>query len=286
MINMNLGVLFNTDRLDSVHFLEYARRLDELGYESLWLPELFTRDPYTASAFILANTQQIMLATGIANIYGRDAVATITAASTLQEMSEGRFILGLGVSNPQLNTARGHDWQNPIEKVHNYLAAMQAVKMSTQQIKAPVHIAAHGPKMLAAAADIADGANTYLMPAAHAGVARAALGDKALNTMLFCLADENPETARSTARKAIGYYMGLDYYHRAWRAFGFDDTDFTNGGSDKLVDAVVAWGSMDAIRERILGQQNQGATRVVIIPLGAGLGGQPDWNLLTELARG
>ena len=283
---MNLGVLFNTDRLGSVHFLEYARRVDELGYESLWLPELFTRDPYTASAFILANTQQIMLATGIANIYGRDAVATVTAASTLQEMSEGRFILGLGVSNAQLNAARGHAWQNPIHKVQSYLAAMQAVKMSTHQIAAPVHIAAHGPKMLATVAQVADGANTYLMPVAHAGKARAVLGDKALNTMLFCLADENPETARATARKAIAFYVGLDYYHRAWREFGFGDTDFANGGSDKLVDAIVAWGNVETIRERILQQQNQGATRVVVIPLGAGLGGQPDWNLLTELAQG
>ena len=94
---MKLGVLYNTDKLDGHAFVEYARRVDDLGFESLWLPELFTRDPYTASAFLLANTQQVMLASGIANIYGRDPLATVSAASTLQEMSEGRFILGLGV---------------------------------------------------------------------------------------------------------------------------------------------------------------------------------------------
>ncbi|NKB99153.1 MAG: LLM class flavin-dependent oxidoreductase [Pseudomonadales bacterium] len=106
----NLGVLFNTDRLDRAGFLDYAKRIDELGYESLWLPELFTRDPFTASAYILANTTSVNLATGIANIYGRDPVATVTASSTLQEMSDDRFILGLGVSNAGLNKARGHAW--------------------------------------------------------------------------------------------------------------------------------------------------------------------------------
>ena len=104
----NLGVLFNTDRLDRNGFLDYAKRVDDLGFESLWLPELFTRDPFTAAAYILANTKSVNLATGIANLYGRDAVATVTTASTLQEMSENRFILGLGVSNAGLNLSLIH----------------------------------------------------------------------------------------------------------------------------------------------------------------------------------
>lgn len=281
---MNLGVLFNTDRLDQPAFVEYARRIDELGYDSLWLPELFTRDPFTAAAFLLANTQQLMLATGIANIYARDAVATVSAASTLQEMSDGRFILGLGVSNAGLAQARGHSWQNPVSRMGEYLAAMQAVKLTSHQATYDVHIAAHGPKMLELAHQHAQGANTYLMPPAHVTQARQALGEKALNTMLFCLADENPASARATARKSIAFYMGLDYYHRAWRQFGFSDDDFDQGGSDALIDAVVAWGSMQQIKARIQQQFDLGATRVVLIPIGAGLGGQPDWDLLAALA--
>lgn len=281
---MNLGVLFNTDRLDQIQFLEYARRIDELGYESLWLPELFTRDPFTAAAYLLANTQQIMLATGIANMYGRDPLATVSAASTLQEMSDSRFILGLGVSNQQLNASRGHAWQSPVEKTRQYLTAMGEVKLTSPQYDFETHIAAHGPSMLATAKDLANGANTYLMPRQHVIEARNTLGDKTLNTMLFCLADESAESARATARKSIAYYLGLDYYHRAWRTFGFDDDDFTNGGSDALIDELVAWGSIDAIRQRIDEQVANGASRVVIIPLGAGLGGKPDWDLLTALA--
>lgn len=282
---MQLGVLFNTDRLERIEFLNYAQRIDELGFESLWLPELFTRDPFTASAYILANTKQVNLATGIANLYGRDAVATVTASSTLQELSQGRFILGLGVSNAGLNQARGHTWSNPVTKLREYLDAMSKVKMTTFQAAFPVHVAAHGPKMLAAVAELADGANTYLMPPEHVNQARAALGDKTLNTMLFCLLDENPDSARATIRKAIGYYMGLDYYHRAWRGFGFTDEDFTDGGSDRLIDSVVAWGNIGQIRARLADQAKRGADRIVVIPMGAGMGGQPDWQLLELLSE-
>ncbi len=157
--------------------------------------------------------------------------------------------------------------------------------MTTTQSSFPIHVAAHGPKMLATVAKLADGANTYLMPPDHVNQARTALGDKTLNTMLFCLLDENPDTARATIRKAVGYYMSLDYYHRAWRAFGFTDEDFANGGSDQLIDAVVAWGSIETISARLQDQTERGANRIVIIPLGAGMGGQPDWRLLELLSE-
>jgi probable F420-dependent oxidoreductase len=208
---MQLGALFNTDRLDHAQFLAYASRLDSLGYESLWLPELFTRDPFAAAGFLLAGTKRIKLATGIANIYARDPTATVTAAATLQELSEGRFILGLGVSNPGLNKARGHVWKNPVSKLSEYLQAMAGVRLSSPQPEYPIHVAAHGPKMLAAVAELADGANTYLMPLTHVSRSRQILGDdRALNTMLFCMREEDPERARATARKAIAVYVGLD----------------------------------------------------------------------------
>lgn len=282
---MTLGILFNTDRLAAAEFVTYAQRLDSMGFESLWLPELFTRDPFAASGFLLSETNQIKLASGIANIYARDPVATVSAASTLQELSDGRFILGLGVSNVGLNKARGHTWANPVEKLESYLGAMQKVQLSSPQPPFPVHVAAHGPKMLATVSRLADGANTYLMPREHVTQSRTALGaDAQLNTMLMCLDDDNPETARATVRKALEFYIGLDYYHRAWRSFGFADDDFANGGSDALIDAIVAWGTVDAVRNRIQQQLDLGASRVVVIPLGAGQGGQPNWGLLEALA--
>ncbi len=284
-MQQNLGVLFNTDRLDHTAFVSYAQQVERLGFGAVWLPELFTRDPYAAAGYLLANTSTLRVATGIANIYGRDALATVAASATLQELSEGRFMLGLGVSNAALNKARGHSWQNPVSKLREYLNAMAEVKLTSPQPDFPVSVAAHGPKMLACAADLADGANPYLMPVQHAQRAAGILGpDKALNTMLFCLDDTNPASARATARKALAYYIGLDYYHRAWRDFGFTQDDFTDGGSDPLIDAVVAWGSHAQIRQRIDDQFRAGATSVVIIPIGAGQGGAPNWALLEALA--
>ena len=283
---MALGVLFNTDRLDQQQFLAYGQKIEALGYESLWLPELFTRDPYAAAGILLGQTKRLKLASGIANIYGRDPQATVAGATTLQELSNGRFILGLGVSNAGLNQARGHQWQKPLSKLENYLSAMQDIKLTSPQIPVPIAVAAHGPKMLALTAKFGHGANTYLMPQNHVAFARDKLGaDLQLNTMLFCLLESDPNKARQTARKAIQYYLGLDYYHRAWRDFGFEDSDFKDGGSDRLIDEVVAWGDIDAINHRISNQFDQGASRVVIIPLGAGQGGAPNWELLEQVAQ-
>jgi alkanesulfonate monooxygenase SsuD/methylene tetrahydromethanopterin reductase-like flavin-dependent oxidoreductase (luciferase family) len=105
----------------------------------------------------------------------------------------------------------------------------------------------------------------------------------AVSPMMMCLRSEDPTEARRLCRRAIGYYTTLDYYHRAWRTLGFDDDDFADGGSDRLIDAIIAWGSIDEIRERLAAQRAAGAARVVVIPLNARGGGQPDWDLLSEL---
>ena len=279
-----IGVLFNTDRLDRKEFIGFTKRLDELGAESLWLPELFTREPFATAGYLLAATEKLTLATGIANVYARDAVATVAASSALAELSDGRFILGLGVSNPGLNKARGHQWVPPVTKLREYLTAMKAVKLTGPQIDFPVHIAAHGPKMQAAAAELADGVNTYIMPVEHVAATRAAIGPAStLNTMLMCLDEADPTVARGAARKALAYYTGLDYYHRAWRTMGLRDADFENGGSDRLIDAIVAWGDIRQIRARVAQQFEAGASRVVVVPLGVGTGGATNWRLLEGL---
>ena len=114
------------------------------------------------------------------------------------------------------------------------------------------------------------------MPAKHVTVAREILGEQpALNTMLFALLEEDPHRARTAARKAVGYYVDLDYYQRAWRALGFENADFADGGSDRLIDSIVAWGSIEQINARTAEQFNRGASRVIVIPLGIGLKGIP-----------
>ena len=282
----DLGVLFNTDRMDARALTGFVQRLEALGFGSFWVPELFGREPFALAAALLARTERIAVATGIANVYARDPVACHAAASTLTEFSPGRFWLGLGVSNTGLNEARGgHAWQPPVRKMRGYLEAMQNVRLTTPAPNYPTYVAAHGPRLLNLAGTAASGANTYLMTVDHTAGARRAIGrEPVLNTMLMCLLCEDPALARAQARKAIAYYVTLDYYHRAWRDLGFDDADFADGGSDRLVDSLVAWGDMDAVRARIAEHRAAGASRAVIIPLNAAGGGAPDWQLLEALA--
>ena len=112
----NLGVIATTEAMGSAALTNYSIKLEELGYESLWLPELFGREPVATAAYLLGQTTQLKVATGIVNVYVRDACAMAQTRQTLAELSAGRFILGLGVSNPGLNETRGHVWQMPLPK--------------------------------------------------------------------------------------------------------------------------------------------------------------------------
>ncbi len=283
---MDIGVLFNTDRMSGTEFIDYAKRLDGAGVASMWLAELFGREPFAAAGAILANTENIRVGTAIANIYVRDAVAAAAASATLAELSGNRFELGLGVSNRGLNESRGHTWTAPAPRLTKYLDDLRSAKIAVPENRYPVYVAAHGPKMLEAAAGGADGVFTYLMNTEHTARTKSGLpAETTVSPMMMCLLCEDPDEARRLARKAVGYYMGLDYYHRAWRTLGFDDDDFAGGGSDALIDSIIAWGSIDDIHQRLADQGQAGAGQVVVIPLNPAGGGQPDWNLLEQLSR-
>ena len=188
---------------------------------------------------------------------------------TLAELSAGRFILGLGVSNPGLNQMRGHVWQMPLPKMKSYLAAMveASVDAPKPDEPAPLYIAAHGPKLQTLGANHADGIITYLMPPLHTRASRQHIG---LNTNLTVvspfLLESNPIKARARSRKALQYYMTLDYYRREWSQLGFDEDDFIDGGSDRLIDTLVGWGDKDALEERLNTYYTEGADRVIAMP--------------------
>jgi probable F420-dependent oxidoreductase len=188
---------------------------------------------------------------------------------TLAELSGERFILGLGVSNVGLNTTRGHDWQMPLPKMRTYLDAMDAatIEAPAPARPAPLYIAAHGPRLQALGAERTDGIITYLMPPEHTAASRARIGSTAvLNVVSPFLAESDPATARAKARKALQYYVTLDYYHREWSKLGFSSADYVDGGSDRLIDALVGWGDEDALRKRVAAYREAGANRVVIMP--------------------
>jgi len=284
------GVLAFMDRLSRDELVAVARRLEELGYEELWLPDLFGREIFVTASFLLAHTSRIRVATGIAHVYARDAMAAAQAARTLAELYDGRFILGLGVSHPPAAELRGHIWIPPLRKLRSYLEAIAAAKvMSPEPVReAKVYIAAHGPKLLALAASSADGANTYLMPPEHTREAREILGpDKALNVVLPCCLCADAERARQVGRKGLALYLGLPAYHRQWARFGLADEDLAGGGSDRLVDALIAWGDEAAIRERIAAHLAAGASQIEVLPLNPEpKPSGPHWGILEALAPG
>jgi len=263
------GILAFTDDKDSEALADYAQYIEALGYPALWLPDLLGRDLFTTAAFILDRTERLQVGTAIANVYGRDAFAAARAARTLAELYAGRFVLGLGVSHPQVAEARGHVWEPPVKKLRRYLEeiARSQVRSPEPEIRAPIYIAAHGPKLLALASKQADGANTYLMPVPHTRNAREILGvGPALNVVLPCCLCEDPELARRLARKGLSAYMELPSYHAQWARFGYSAEDLEAGGSDRLIDGLVAWGSEEAIRQRIAEHIAHGATRVIVLP--------------------
>jgi probable F420-dependent oxidoreductase len=280
------SIISYTDGM-AVQELEAAvQRIEELGYDSFWVTEFTGRDPYTTAAHVLARTERIKVATGIANVYSHDAVVAAQNRQTLAELSGGRFVLGLGVSHPPMAAMHGAEWVPPLRKMRAYLDAMEATRVDSPPgpAPAPIWLAANGPRLLELVAERLDGANTYLLPPAHTRRAREILGpDKRLNVVLPCCLCEDPVRARKIARSALAIYMPLPAYQNEWRRWGFEESDWADGGSERLIDMIVAWGDEAAIRARAAEYEAAGASHIAVSaynPEGRGL----PWKLLEALA--
>ncbi|WP_340317965.1 TIGR03620 family F420-dependent LLM class oxidoreductase [Rhizorhabdus argentea] len=251
---------------------KFAHRVDALGYSALWMPDAFGRDIFITSSLLLANTQKLILATGISSIYSRDAVASAMAANALNEMSDGRFILGLGVSHPQVvEGVRGHDYSKPIAAMRSYLEGIAKAPYyaAPPAEKTPIVLAALRGKMLELSRDAADGAHSFNVNPDHTARAREILGPgKLLCVEQKLILETDPQKARSIARAELKLYFGLDNYLNSWRAMGFTDEEFANGGSDHLVDSIVAWGDEAALRKRIQDHLDAGADHVCFKAVG------------------
>jgi probable F420-dependent oxidoreductase len=249
-----------------------ANRIERLGFESVWLLDSFSRDPYVTAGFILGSTTRLKVGTGIATVYSRDAMATVQARETLSEYYPGRFLLGLGASNETIARMRGATWIAPLTKMTGYLEAMANTQLAHPKPEnlAPLHLAAHAPGLQKLAVKHARGIITWILPADSIRPARVNIGpDLEITSNFPCVVSEDAEKARKIGRDFMDFYIGLDYYQRADRAVGFEDADFLNGGSDRLIDAIVAWGSPQKIRERVEDYARAGSTRIVLSPIRA-----------------
>jgi probable F420-dependent oxidoreductase len=285
-----LGVWTWLDAFKAHDAAEFARKIESWGYTALWIPEAVGRDPFALIGYLAAHTEKLVFCTGIANIYARDAMTMKATRKTLAELAPGRFVLGLGVSHAHLVTnQRGHEYRKPVPVMREYLDAMdKALYMGTEpDEEAPIVLAALRTLMLKLAAKRTAGAHPYFVPPEHTARARETLGPDAwLCPEQMVLRETDPEKARKIARQNMAVYIGLPNYQNNLRELGFGDDDFANGGSDRLVDAIVAWGDEKAIRDRIQAHRDAGASHVCIQPFRADGVPGPDQDLLEALAPG
>jgi probable F420-dependent oxidoreductase len=267
---------FVLDQQPSAQAAETAAEIESLGYGAVWIPEAVGRDPLVHAALLLSGTERLVVATGIASIYARDAMAMSAGHRTLTEAFPERFLLGLGVSHaPMVEGFRGHSYGPPVATMRAYLDAMDAaLYMAAPPATEPRRcIGALGPKMLALAAEKTWGAHPYNVTAEHTASAREILGpDRLLAPELAVVLDTDPASARAAAREHLAIYLGLPNYLNNLRRLGFDDADFGDGGSDRLVDAVVPWGDEARIAAAVAEHHGAGADHVcvqVIVPRGS-----------------
>lgn len=284
-----LAVWLNTIGYTSAQIVAFARRLEGWGYGTLWINDGMGSDPMVLAAKILASTERLQVALGVANIHSRDATTMLGGQMGLNEQWGGRFLLGMGVSHPFIvEGMRGGTYGKPLASMRAFLEAMRAIQYAgPPPAEKPVTvIAALGPKMLELARDLADGAHPFATTPEHTAMARGILGPgKLLLVEQKVLLETDPAIARPIGRGLASGLSSIPNYRRSMERMGFGEADFADGGSDKLADALLAWGDVAAIRARIEAHFAAGADQVAVqvMPKGGALMTAEDEQVLAEL---
>ena len=282
-----LGILGFLDAFSGAEVAQFAQKIERLGYSVLWVPEVMGREIFSLSSHVLSRTDHLIVGTGVAIVYTYEPIAAANATRTLAELFEDRFILGLGVSNKGYNARRGIGYEKPVTFMRDYLVKMKAAPYSAPapQHEAPIVLAGMMPRMLNLAATETNGTLTYFTTTEQVRRVRAAIGPAPwLCAIQVVLLETDATKARSLARRYMQTYLAIDHYLHRLRGLGFGDEDFANGGSDCLVDAIIAWGDEDKIRGRLAEQFQAGASHVSIIPLNPRGGARPDERAIEALA--
>ena len=269
-----VGIWAALDGIPAQEVLTFARAVEDLGFPAFWINEGSGREPFALLGSLARVTSGITLGLGVATIYARDAMAARAGARTVNDLADGRFVMGLGVSHRSSANARGHEYDAPLPVMRAYLDAYEAGPWTGPAVEEPsLVLAALGPKMLALAATRTAGAFPYLVSASMVRTARQTLdaavgaGDERplLIASLPAVLGAGPGV-REAARITIGRYMGQINYRNNLARGGFTDADMDTV-SDRLVDALVATGGADDLRARIAAMHEAGADHVTVIPL-------------------
>ncbi|HLM64018.1 MAG TPA: TIGR03620 family F420-dependent LLM class oxidoreductase [Acidimicrobiales bacterium] len=247
---------------------EIAAQVDDQGWGTLWIPEAIGREAMSHAGLLLDATNRLVVATGVANVWSRAATAAAAAQRLLADDSGGRFLLGLGVSHePMVEGMLHQSYEKPLAKMASYLDEIDdAFSTAPAPPEDPPRVlAALGPRMLRLAAKRAWGALTYFVPVDHTPVARDVLGEgPMLMVSQAAVVTTDPSVARETGRRWMQIYLGLPNYTNNLRRLGWGDEDLSGGGSDRLVDALVAWGDVDAVAARVAEHRDAGADHVCL----------------------
>mgnify|MGYP005811310331 CR=1 FL=1 len=282
------GVFTFTDQLDGAQLAELAQRVERLGYSTLWYPEAFNYETFAVGGYLLGHSSTLVVASGIANIYARDPAAAVMGCNSLNALYGGRFVLGLGVSHaPLVADVRGHTYGPPLATMRGYLDAMDrawAAFGGAPAVK-PLVLAALGPQMSKLAAARTRGVFPYNITPAQVALSRRAMeGEGAvICEQKVCLCTDAAQ-ARKIARAALAPYMPLPNYFKNWFRLGFEARDLQDGGSDRLMDAMVLWGDVKTIQAGLQKYFDAGADQVVVQALRADGRPGPDWSALEALA--
>ena len=247
--------------------VEAAIELEELGYSRIWFSAGF--DPEVPPRFreILDGTKHIGVAPGIVSIWHSSPADVVAYTEDAQRAHPGRFLLGLGTSHAVMVEGSGTDYRKPYSKMVEFLDAVDAAGLATDQRV----LAALGPRMMELARDRSAGAHPYFVSAEHTAEARAALGpDDLLAPEVAVVLEADPAAARAIARQYTAGYLTLPNYTNNLRRFGWTDDDLAGGGSDRLVDAIIPWGTAEQVAAGIEKHYQAGADEVAIQVLNGG----------------
>lgn len=270
---------------------EAIAQVEEMGYGAVWVPEAVIREPFASTALLLSATKKMVLATGIASLHARTAQTMQAGWKTLTEAFPDRFLLGIGVSHaPMVQGVHKGNYDKPYSTMVEYLDAMDnGIFFAAAPTTAPQRVlAALGPKMLKLAAERGAGAHPYFTPVEHTAFARETMGANALLAPELAVVLETDATkAREIARKYMTTYTRLPNYTNNLKRFGFTEDEITNQ-EDRLVDAIVAWGSIDTVTAAVKSHLDAGADHVCIQVLTDKTGTLPmrEWQELADATRG
>ncbi len=245
---------------------EVVAEIERLGFGTIWYGEAIGREAFAHGAILLSATRRTVIGSGIANIWARDPQAMAAAARALAEAWPDRFILGIGVSHGPMVEERGHRYERPVAGMRAYLDAMaQAAWRGPDAPMPPIVLAALGPRMVALAAERTAGDYTYFTTARHVAEVRAAMGPTAfLAADLPVVIAGSRSAARSIGDRHMHLYLSTANYRNNLLRLGWPEEDVQPPGSDRLFDAVIAWGDVERVRARVEGLFAAGADQVVL----------------------